>query len=414
MSMDLSAADTRAVAHRGSALFDQAPVALFEEDWSALRTWLHDERVNGMVDITQHLTDPAVCRRAISRIEIKAANAAAVDLLQVPDESVLLGPPSDFMMQPESLEGWRKQILAFDRQDAAFDFELSGRDAVGNRKRFGVRWVVGTQSTGPSSMDEMVVALVDLTEQWEARRALTERLRTKDGFLATVAHEMRTPLTAVVGFAAELDAGWARLGEAERRECVEIIRRESGDLSMLVDDLLVLAPSGPEGLPVVTEPVDLARAVREIAVLFAFREDQRLSLNLDPAVASGDVLRVRQILRNLLSNATRYGGVQVVVSTFAVCGRSSVTVADDGVGIPGPDPEQAFDPHVSFASEGSSRHLGVGLAVSRRLARAMGGDLVYSREDRWSIFRLDLAVFNGVAGTTAQHATGAHRAVREA
>jgi signal transduction histidine kinase len=108
----------------------------------------------------------------------------------------------------------------------------------------------------------------------------------------------------------------------------------------------------------------------------------------DGASAYADPARVRQIMRNLVTNAVRYGADPIVVTT----GQGQVTVSDHGTGVPVEDRERIFE---SYGRSGSHHHrdsIGLGLAISRTLATLMGGDLTYERADGKSTFRLTLSV----------------------
>ena len=109
-----------------------------------------------------------------------------------------------------------------------------------------------------------------------------------------------------------------------------------------------------------------------------------------PVVAWADPLRLRQILRNLLSNAERYGGTNVEIEVEHLNRFVVVRVRDDGTGVPPEHREAIFEPYVRGGGDSAlPGSLGLGLAVSRRLARLMGGDLTY-RWDGSSIFELTL------------------------
>jgi two-component system sensor histidine kinase KdpD len=111
--------------------------------------------------------------------------------------------------------------------------------------------------------------------------------------------------------------------------------------------------------------------------------------------ASGNVLadggRLRQILRNLVSNAQRYGGGEIKVTAGRVANEVLIVVADRGPGIPAGLEDRVFEPFTSARDDnGLPASVGLGLAVSRNLATLMGGNLSYVREDGWS--RLDLVL----------------------
>jgi signal transduction histidine kinase len=107
--------------------------------------------------------------------------------------------------------------------------------------------------------------------------------------------------------------------------------------------------------------------------------------------AVGDDARVRQILRNLLTNAVRYGGPNVAIEAIPDGDGVAITVTDDGDGVPEEAWERIFEPYQrGHETPGLPGSVGIGLAISRQLASLMGGDLTYRFEDGLSLFRLTL------------------------
>jgi signal transduction histidine kinase len=216
--------------------------------------------------------------------------------------------------------------------------------------------------------------------------ALKERLeaviRSKDQFVASVSHELRTPLTAVVGLSHELHDNWSTYDGADAREIVDLIASQSSELSNIIEDLLVAARADIGTLTLRPRRVDLEAELK--AVITGHTAGTSLTAP-DVRIETGsgfiwsDPLRFRQIIRNLLSNAARYGGSSVSVRAVREGSLVRVAVSDDGPGIPPERAEAIFEPYTSAHDQGTQPgSVGLGLAVSRTLARLMGGDLVYN------------------------------------
>lgn len=227
-------------------------------------------------------------------------------------------------------------------------------------------------------------------ELTEANRDLQRLMRAKDEFVASVSHELRTPLTAVVGFARELSDHPERFEAGEFVPLARMIADQSSDVAFIIDDLLVAARAEIGRIKVLSERVDLRTEVQAATHALSGRADG-IRLPEATAVARGDRLRVRQILRNLLANAVRHGGPTVTVEIVPNGHTVNVRVSDDGPGIPPGDRQRLFEPY--FHGQGVSGQpasIGLGLTVSRQLARLMGGDLVYQDAATGSTFRLTL------------------------
>lgn len=236
----------------------------------------------------------------------------------------------------------------------------------------------------------LVANVVDITEQVLAQDRLEEMVASKDELIASVSHELRTPLTAILGFAELLRGDATTLSVDERVELVQSIADQTSDLTNIVEDLLVAARADNDTLTVARVSVDLRAQAAQVIETMG-QAPKPVALAGSGSRGIGDPARVRQILRNLISNAFRYGGDHIEVK---ICDRDSivcVAVIDDGAGIPSDEHETVFDPYQrSSRYEGSSASIGLGLTVSRKLARLMGGDLSYRYEAGKSIFELTL------------------------
>ena len=235
-----------------------------------------------------------------------------------------------------------------------------------------------------------------LNDQLRARnRKLQELEQQRLEFIASISHELRTPLTAVVGFASEMQDRIEDFDPQELRQFSSVIAAQSAEVSGIVEDLLVITRAEAGHLTVTPCPINLSTELEPIlSALPEDRPDQRITMAVVDAIAWADPLRVRQIVRNLLSNAMRYGGDDVRLSITVARDEAEVIVSDDGPGIPDGDMDLVFRAygrsHLSKSKPGS---IGLGLTVSRYLAEAMGGNLIYERVRGRSRFVLTLPVY---------------------
>jgi PAS domain S-box-containing protein len=223
-----------------------------------------------------------------------------------------------------------------------------------------------------------------------AKERLEDLLRSKDAFVASVSHELRTPLTVVTGMAHELNERWMNLTDEELGEFTSMLVEQSRDMSDLIEDLLVAARSNIGNVSVRRERVNLETEIGSVLAGFSDTGPSQIAVHTTTGSVTADPIRVRQILRNLISNALRYGGPNIEVSTSREPGTFVVEVNDDGVGIATEDHERVFVAYErAHQSEGQPGSVGLGLTVSRTLAELMGGSLTY-RFDGRSVFRLEL------------------------
>jgi signal transduction histidine kinase len=233
--------------------------------------------------------------------------------------------------------------------------------------------------TGYPRYDRVVIVDLDVTDLRMTQRSLEDALEEKDRFVATVSHELRNPITSVTGIGSVLRSEWRTMGEDERWELIDLLAGQAEDMRDILDDLL--ATSVGDALRVSDEEVPLGTILEALDLSVAH-------CSVDTALrVAGDPLRIRQVLRNLLANAVRYGGPVLRIATEVQDGTVHLMVLDNGAGPGGEVLTRLFEP---YAHGGNSGSLGLGLSVSRRLARAMGGDLHYRRADGWTCFTLTL------------------------
>lgn len=379
---------------RYRSLFEWSPVAMREEDFTAVGIWLDRLRTEGVEDFDSHMDEhPEEVLRAIKSIRTTRVNAATVDLLKAPSVLAILRGFRDEELTPDVLEAFKAQFRLLWGGGTSYQSDFVGVNFLGQPFECRLRWRV-PRGNRSRDLSRVVVSLLDLTQLRAAQRRLERLVADKDRFIASVSHELRTPLSAVLGLSEELANRWDRFDEAETKELIGLVAAQSADLALLVEDLLVAANLEQGRVTIEPQIVDLS-AVAEAAVADCRRTYPDADLGtVDGPMMSvyADQVRVRQIIRNLITNAIRYGGPHIRIEAGRE-DRPYVAVIDDGGGVPLEQREAIFVPY--FQASESDRvlgSLGLGLAISRELARRMNGDLTYTYQDGHSIFRLHLPI----------------------
>ncbi|MEI2641022.1 MAG: ATP-binding protein [Candidatus Nanopelagicales bacterium] len=223
------------------------------------------------------------------------------------------------------------------------------------------------------SLATSVLTIRDMTRE---RRA--ERL--KSDFIATISHELRTPITPIRGYADLLRRRWDRMSEEKRASVLDTIEERAEHLARLVDDLLIAARADSEtSLRVESAPMELVSAVVDAATAFP-EVDGRLHIDPSPPRwVTADRTRVMQIVGNLVGNAVKYTpqDAPIRVQFSAADGAVDVSVVDAGPGIAADEQERVFERFYRIEDPLTMRTggSGLGLHISRQLARAMGGDV---------------------------------------
>jgi two-component system, OmpR family, sensor histidine kinase VicK len=309
---------------------------------------------------------------------------------------------ADVGEQPESFAQLTQRWLSDPQQVAVADFERGEP-----YQRFRV-YSAPVRHHGGAILGRIVV-LRDVTRETEA-----ERMRA--ALIASVSHELRSPLTAISGYTDTLlhDGPW----DADtQREFLEVVSVSAGRLAALVDNLLDAATLEAGGLRLQREPVRLERiAERVLNARRLLAGSCTLHLETRPGLplADADPIRVEQVMANLVENAIKYspqgGAVQMRIRTDAD-GMLSVSVADQGVGIAHHHLAHLFERFYRVDSPGgrSVRGVGLGLYICRSLVESHGGRIwVDSQPGLGSTFVFTLPALTETAegGPTPRGAIG--------
>ena len=243
---------------------------------------------------------------------------------------------------------------------------------------------------GVRSAEGVVYAFRDVTNE--------QRLEDeKRDFIATISHELRTPMAAVFGASQTLLHRADDLTADGRRQLLEMIAAQASRLSQITEEILLTTQLDRGDVTVDHQPVDVGAVAQASveALRSQLPEDVSVEVDVDPDVgtASGDADRIQQVLVNLLDNAAKYGVSPVTVHVEQTNGVIQIHVADRGPGIPLSEQERIFekfyraDPHHTRTPSGT----GLGLYISRELIRRMGGRIeVRSRPGTGSTFVVEL------------------------
>ena len=261
---------------------------------------------------------------------------------------------------------------------------------------FQARLLLARQAAHLAELNEQLARQVQ--ELRLAEEAAGHASKAKSDFLSRMSHELRTPLNSILGFAQllALDEGI----EGERAEEVSMILKGGRHLVTLIDEVLDIARIESGRLTVSLEPVAVPEVIDEVLEMMRPLADRRaLHVSTEMTAAKdrfvlADRQRLKQVLLNLLSNAVKYNheGGSVTCTAEAVDSRLRVSVADTGPGIPPDMQDRLFAPFERLGAELTDvEGSGVGLALSRYLTEAMGGDLgVTSEPGSGSTFWVEL------------------------
>ena len=231
----------------------------------------------------------------------------------------------------------------------------------------------------------------DITERKQYQDAQEKASRDKTAFISTISHELRTPLNGIVGLSRMLLE--TKL-DNEQRGYMRTIHVSAITLGNIFNDIIDMDKSDRRRLELMPKPLDFKAFIAEMKNISGLMAEQKeLRFDLEqltdlPDYIEVDSTRLRQVLWNLVSNATKFtkeGGVILSVSSELVDQHAEITfeVEDSGIGIPDSELDKIFAMYYQVKDGSNNLHAvgtGIGLAVSRQLVQMMGGDITVSSE----------------------------------
>jgi signal transduction histidine kinase len=331
------------------------------------------------------------------------------------DSGVALGPTSRQLTRPISppvsqpgravMRATRGIIATMRAEEVAF---LENERATERVRRRAVSWIVGIGSiitallalAANSFLHRVALEQEQTAEERESLvRALDTANRAKAEFLARTSHDLRAPLNAIEGFTDLLMLGSYGPLQDEQKRALERIRSSGRYLLGLIDDILSFAKLEAGQIEIRADPLPLGPMLAAVEPVVARQlSDKHLTYRCAPVdprlMVTADEARFHQIMLNLVTNAIKFtdGGGTIAVGCASDDSIVTVRVSDTGCGIASDRLQSIFEPFVQIdpqARRPGRDGLGLGLAISRDLARRMGGDVtVESREGVGSVFEI--------------------------
>lgn len=318
----------------------------------------------------------------------------ANDLRPAGDSPEFLGDLKDDGLKENA--GIQRRFRHLKKDGTIIEVEVSALDLIldGQKNRIGAVMDVTERVAWEAKQKKLLRSLKAAKEEAEKANQL------KSAFLANMSHEIRTPLGAMIGFADLLKD--QSLTETERSNYTDILARNGEQLSVIINDILDLSKVEAGHLSLEFTEVDPEQVAREVVALLRVKsKEKNLALELIsdekvPSVIVSDPTRIRQVLLNLVGNAikfTQFGSVKIKIYS-GVNSRNKTfigfEVSDTGIGISEAHRERIFEVFVQADGSMTRRFggTGLGLALSRKLARALGGDVsvIESKEHQGSRF----------------------------
>lgn len=391
-------------------VFENSPVSLWEEDFSAVKTFFNSLKKQGGIDIANYFDrHPETVQHCAELAKIIDVNQAALELHGARNkEELLAGLVNTFTS--ESFETFRQELICLWNGGTEIKIDSVVKTLQGHFREVTVYFSIcpGYEET----LSRIIVSLVDITDRkWAeaelkklndeleqrvnkrtaelaaANVKLLELDRLKSMFIASMSHELRTPLNSIIGYSSIMLNEWAGPLSVEQKGNLEGVLRSGKHLLSLINDVIDVTKIETGKIEAILEDFDVHDVVMEAVGLFK-KDIEKKGLDLTVRacrhVLHTDRRRLLQCLLNLLSNAIKFtlkGSISVYAESSADRSMMTIAVEDTGIGISENDLGKLFSPFVRFHNPGESVVPGTGLGLyltQKLLKEILKGDILVS------------------------------------
>jgi len=328
---------------------------------------------------------------ALDRISLRLGESMSGKVLESGRPEVW-GTPDESAFAMANMSEYNRELFRLASRGLDFPKSAVGVPLIYREKKMGVltletfasdEWFSPSHVPFLQAFAELMIISINqirLMHEAEKTRAVQEAERLRSELVAALAHDMRTPLTSIQGYASALLLEDVQWDEASKTQQLEIIEAEAEALQTMIQDLLESSIIDAGLLTLAEEPTLIPRLVEGVASEMSRRTAKHrfvISFPADFPIVRADPRRIEQVLRNLLDNAIKYSpdGGLVVVRGRVAASEVVVSVADDGVGIAPEHLNRLFEKFFRVKSPVGDkvRGTGLGLPVSRTIVESHGG-----------------------------------------
>ena len=407
------------------SLFEESPIMIWEEDFSAVQKEFKTLRAQGVQDFRAYFeSQPQEVRRLVSLVKVIDVNSENMIFFGGRDKAdVMQGMGS--LLVDESWPYFTEELIALAQGANTFETEMPSLTLSGERKHTFLRLSVA--SSQRESLAQVIVSIMDITARKQAEAALQaataelearvqartaelqaanlaleKAARAKDEFLATMSHELRTPLTGILGLSQALEMQLKNVLTDKQMNVLQTIEKSGQRLHELINDVLDYSRLQSGEVQLQRGSFALERTFQtglQECKRLAFEKHQRLEVRLEPEGLTliSDERRVKQIISNLVNNAIKFtppgGQIELSASAHPELREVQISVRDNGIGIQPEDMERLFQPFTQLDARLAREYggTGLGLALVKRLAELLDGRVtVESTPGQGSCFSLFL------------------------
>ncbi|NND02048.1 MAG: HAMP domain-containing histidine kinase [Acidimicrobiia bacterium] len=375
---------------RYARLLELSAIGIMELDLTRVAAAFRTLAMNGVDDIAAWLEEkPQRTYEVVGYCDVTNLNETMATMLGVDHNAEEVRKRTALISSPSVAETMKTHLIELwqGAETAATQAEVVNK--LGHARAL-IMHTARRRTEAGFDNAHVVLTAVDVEDRREAENELQRQVARREQLIASVSHELRTPMASVIGFADELIERPTDFSDAERKELLEMIRSQSVDVANILDDLLVKARADFNDVAVMCDEVDVTAVVGRLLEELGMAE---IKTELNGVVVWADRTRLRQILRNLLTNARRYGGPKVRVYAENRDDSAYISVRDSGEPLDLETSRSIFEAFErAHETSGVTASVGLGLTIARQLAQAMNGEVWYAHDGQEAAFTVALPI----------------------
>ena len=407
---------------RYMSLFDEIPLGVQEQDWSAIKRKVDQLQATGITDLMAYFElNPDLLLEMVDSITITQVNDKMLEIYGADSAEEYIDDEEDAesWMDEAWINLYSSEIAALASGEGVKYSELS--DVQMDYTEFEVRMITNVVKGDEKTWSRVLTIVEDISErkQYEtdlikAKTEAEKASRAKTEFLSNMSHELRTPLNAILGFSQLFETDTSL--SAQRHSNARSIHEAGQHLLNLINDVLDVSRIESGNTELSMESVDLGVVIDgAVAWVKKMAEDRDVTIDVNLSghhgiIIEADAVRLKQVMLNLLSNAVKYnreaGRIKIELTTDDQ-GWVDIAITDTGLGIAREKLEDLFKPFNRLGAELSAvEGTGIGLVITRQLVKLMSGEIkVASRFNEGSTFTLRFKILEVNHPIDELHAT---------
>ena len=395
------------------SLFENMPVALWEDDYSQIKTYLKELEDSGVTDLHRYFSEhPKKVKELVNRVKIIDLNKESVKLYEAKSKEELLRSIDQVFVE-EDYTSFSKTVVSLYKGTTNIEKYISHVSINGINKTLSVSWFV--MPGHEQNLSRVLVSINDISELREAEheiRKLNQQLEEKvilrtreldetnkelEAFSYSVSHDLKAPLRAIKGFSELLSSELEENTEEKVIRYLSHIRENSDKMTSLINDLLQFSRLGRKSLKI--SEINTRELVNSIwTELISYNNNIKAVLKIeDIHPIKADLALIRQVFTNILSNSLKFTtetrAPEVIIKSRKIKGFTEFSISDNGIGFDQKFEEKIFKVfqrlHTNDEYEGS----GIGLALVKRIIMMHGGQIwAKSKENQGTEFIFTISV----------------------